>query len=324
MYNWENVRDIVNRFIDGLQFEREPRELYAPIRYTIEQSGKRVRPVLFLMAYNMYKDSIDEALYPAVAVETYHNYTLIHDDVMDRADIRRGKPTVCAKWGDIAAILSGDTMLVLAYEFLSHVPADKLPAMLSLFTETAREIGDGQQYDLGFETRDDVKEEEYMEMIRLKTSVLLAAALKLGGILAGAPAEDLENLYAYGERMGLAFQLQDDLLDVYADQSLFGKKIGGDICCNKKTFLLITAMNLASAEQLATMKQWMEKGEFDADAKIAYFTALYNELGVKEICEARIQALFDECDEYMSKISVAPEKKIYLKEFADSLLNRNL
>ena len=249
---------------------------------------------------------------------------LLGDDVMDRASIRRGKPTVCAKWGDTAAILSGDTMLVLAYEFLSHVPADKLPAMLSLFTETAKEIGDGQQYDLGFETRDDVKEEEYMEMIRLKTSVLLAAALKLGGILADAPAEDLENLYAYGERMGLAFQLQDDLLDVYADQALFGKKIGGDICCNKKTFLLITAMNLASAGQLATMKEWMEKSEFDADAKIAYFTNLYNELGVREICERRIQALFDECDGYMEKLSVAPEKKIYLKEFADSLLNRNL
>lgn len=324
MYSWNEIRNQINEFIDNLKFEREPYGLYEPIRYTISQGGKRVRPVLFLMAYNMYKDSLDEALYPAVAVETYHNYTLIHDDVMDRADIRRGKPTVCAKWGDIAAILSGDTMLVLAYEFLSHVPADKLPAMLSLFTATAREIGDGQQYDLGFETRDDVREEEYMEMIRLKTSVLLAAALKLGGILAGAPAEDLENLYAYGERMGLAFQLQDDLLDVYADQSLFGKKIGGDICCNKKTFLLITAMNLASAEQLATMKQWMEKSEFDADAKIAYFTALYNELGVKEICEARIQALFDECDEYMSRISVAPEKKRYLKEFADSLLNRNL
>ena len=324
MYNWEEIRDQVNRFIDGLEFEREPRELYAPIRYTIEQSGKRVRPVLFLLAYNMYKESLGEALYPAVAVETYHNYTLIHDDVMDRALIRRGKPTVCAKWGDTAAILSGDTMLVLAYEFLSHVPADKLPSMLSLFTSTAQEIGDGQQYDLDFETRDDVKEEEYMKMIRLKTSVLLAAALKLGGILADAPAEDLANLYSYGEKMGLAFQLQDDLLDVYADQSLFGKKIGGDICCNKKTFLLITAMNLASPEQLAVMKEWMEKEDFDADAKIAYFTSLYNELGVKEICEQRIQALFDECDEYMSRLSVAPEKKIYLKEFADSLLNRNL
>lgn len=324
MYKWEEIRDIVNEFIDNLQFEREPRELYAPIRYTLSQSGKRVRPVLFLMAYNMYRENVTEALYPAVAVETYHNYTLIHDDVMDRADIRRGKPTVCAKWGDTAAILSGDTMLVLAYEFLSHVPADKLPGMLALFTETAKEIGDGQQYDLDFENRDNVKECEYMEMIRLKTSVLLAAALKLGGMLAGASKDDLDALYAYGERMGLAFQLQDDLLDVYADQSLFGKKIGGDICCNKKTFLLITAMNLASPEQLALMKEWMEKKEFDAAEKIAFFTSVYNELGVREICEKRIQALFDECDEYMERLSVPAEKKLCLKAFADSLLNRNL
>lgn len=324
MYNWEETRDIVNEFIDKLEFEREPLELYAPIRYTLAQSGKRVRPVLFLMAYNIYKENIQEALYPAVAVETYHNYTLIHDDVMDRATIRRGKPTVCAKWGDTAAILSGDTMLVLAYEFLSHVPADKLPQMLSLFTETAKEIGDGQQYDLDFENRDNVPEEEYLEMIRLKTSVLLAAAMKLGGMLAGAPKEDLDNLYAYGETMGLAFQLQDDLLDVYADQSLFGKKIGGDICCNKKTFLLITAMNLASPEQLSKMKEWMAKSEFDADEKIAYFTSVYNELGVREICEQRIQSLFAKCDEYIDRVSVPEEKKKYLKEFANSLLDRNL
>ena len=324
MYNWTNLRDIVNEFIDKLEFEREPRELYAPVRYTLEQSGKRVRPVLFLLAYNMYKECVREALYPAVAVETYHNYTLIHDDVMDRAVIRRGKPTVCAKWGDTAAILSGDTMLVLAYEFLSHVPADKLPDMLSLFTETAKEIGDGQQYDLDFEKRDDVTEEEYMEMIRLKTSVLLAASLKLGAILAGAGETDLENLYKYGETMGLAFQLQDDLLDVYADEKLFGKKIGGDICCNKKTFLLITAMNLATPEQLARMKEWMEKKDFNAQEKIAWFTALYNELGVKEICERRIYELFAKCDAYMDGISVAEGKKVALKEFANTILNRNL
>ncbi len=324
MYNWEEIRDKVNEFIDKLEFEREPRELYAPIRYTLAQSGKRVRPVLFLMAYNIYKENIDEALYPAVAVETYHNYTLIHDDVMDRAEIRRGKPTVCAKWGDTAAILSGDTMLVLAYEFLSKVPADKLPAMLALFTETAKEIGDGQQYDLGFENRDDVREEEYLEMIRLKTSVLLASAMRLGAILAGANAEDQEALYKYGETMGLAFQLQDDLLDVYADQSLFGKKIGGDICCNKKTFLLITAMNLATPQQLAEMKVWMEKSDFDADEKVAYFTDMYNRLGVKEICEKRIESLFAECDEYIERVSVSADKKKFLKDFADSLLNRNL
>ncbi|MBR3976816.1 MAG: polyprenyl synthetase family protein [Bacteroidaceae bacterium] len=324
MYNWEEVRDAVNSFISRLEFEREPRELYAPIRYTLEQSGKRVRPVLLLMAYNIYKDKIEDALYPATAIETYHNYTLIHDDVMDRASIRRGKPTVCAKWGDTAAILSGDTMLVLAYEFLSHVPAEKLPRVLSLFTETAKEIGDGQQYDLDFENRDNVAEEEYMEMIRLKTSVLLASALKMGGILADAPESDLRNLYSYGEKMGLAFQLQDDLLDVYADEALFGKKIGGDICCNKKTFLLIKAMNLASREQLSQMKEWMEKSEFDAQEKIAFFTGIYNELGVKEACEKRIAELFEECDSYIEALSVPAERKAGLKAFADSLLNRNL
>ena len=324
MYNWENLRDAVNEFIDNLRFEREPRELYAPIRYTIEQGGKRVRPVLLLMSYNMYKYNIEEAMYPAVAIETYHNYTLIHDDVMDRASIRRGKPTVCAKWGDTAAILSGDTMLVLAYEFIANVPDDKLPAVLSLFTATAKEIGDGQQYDLDFEKRDDVKEEEYLEMIRLKTSVLLAASMKMGGILADAPKEDLELLYAYGETMGLAFQLQDDLLDVYADQALFGKKIGGDICCNKKTFLLITAMNLASPELLAEMKAWMEKSDFSAEDKISYFTAVYNKLGVREICEKRIEELFAKCDSYMDRISLPAEKKQNLKAFADSILNRNL
>lgn len=324
MYNWEETRDLVNGFIENLEFERKPRELYEPIRYTLSQSGKRVRPVLFIMAYNMYKECVDKALYPAVAMETYHNYTLIHDDVMDRAAIRRGKPTVCAKWGDTAAILSGDTMLVLAYEFLSHVPADKLPSMLALFTETAKEIGDGQQYDLDFEKRDDVREEEYLEMIRLKTSVLLAASLKLGGMLAGAPEDDLRNLYAYGETMGMAFQLQDDLLDVYADQSLFGKKIGGDICCNKKTFLLITAMNLASSQQLSAMKEWMSKEEFDEEEKITFFTGLYNELGVREICERRIQELFAKCDDYIAAISVPEEKKENLKAFANSILNRNL
>ena len=272
----------------------------------------------------MYKECVKDALYPAVAVETYHNYTLIHDDVMDRALIRRGKPTVCAKWGDTAAILSGDTMLVLAYEFLSHVPADRLPAMLALFTETAKEIGDGQQYDLDFEKRDDVTEQEYMEMIRLKTSVLLASALKLGGILAGASDTDLENLYKYGETMGLAFQLQDDLLDVYADESLFGKKIGGDICCNKKTFLLITALNLATPAQLAVMKEWMEKEQFNEQEKIACFTAIYNELGVREICEKRIQELFAKCDTYIDAISVDEAKKLSLKAFANTILNRNI
>lgn len=324
MYSSDELRRMVDSFIEELSFEREPLELYAPIRYTLSQSGKRVRPLLLLMAYNIYRQDVAPALYPAVAMETYHNYTLIHDDVMDRADIRRGMPTVCAKWGDTPAILSGDTMLVLAYEFISHVPGDRLPSMLSLFTETAKEIGEGQQYDLDFEKRDDVAENEYMEMIRLKTSVLLAASLKMGAILAGATADDQEALYGFGERMGLAFQLQDDLLDVYADEALFGKKIGGDICCNKKTFLLITAMNRASNEQLAAMKGWMEKTDYDPQQKISYFTSLYNELGVREACERRIKELFGECDSYISRLSVPEEKKECLRAFANELLNRNL
>ena len=324
MYSWEQAREALNTFIENLKFEREPQELYAPIRYTIAQSGKRVRPVLCLMAYNLYKENVEDILYPAVAMETYHNHTLIHDDVMDRATIRRGKPTVCAKWGDTPAILSGDTMLWLAYEFISHAPADKLRDALALFTETAKEVCDGQQYDIEFETREAVVESEYMEMIRLKTSVLIAASLKMGGVVAGASEADLQNLYAYGETFGLAFQLQDDLLDVYGDAALFGKKIGGDIRCNKKTFLLITAMNLASPSQLAVMKEWMEKDVFDEKEKIACFTAIYNELGVREICEKRIKELFDRCDAYIDGISVDEEKKSFLKKFADSILNRNI
>lgn len=324
MYSWEQIRDEVNRFIESIKFEREPLELYKPIRYTLAQSGKRVRPVLCLMAYNLYRDDITDALYPAVAMETYHNYTLIHDDVMDRADVRRGKPTVCAKWGDTAAILSGDTMLLLAYEFIAHAPAEKLHSMLGLFTETAKEVSDGQQYDLEFENRGDVTEAEYMEMIRLKTSVLIAASLKMGGIVAGASAEDLYNLYAYGETMGLAFQLQDDMLDVYGDAALFGKKIGGDIRCNKKTFLLIKAMETATPEQRAQMNAWMENPACDPDEKVAFFTDMYNKLGIKEICENRIGELFAKCDTYIENLSVDAARKVNLKQFADSLLNRNL
>lgn len=324
MYSWEQIRDEVNRFIESIKFEREPLELYKPIRYTLAQSGKRVRPVLCLMAYNLYRDDIADALYPAVAMETYHNYTLIHDDVMDRADVRRGKPTVCAKWGDTAAILSGDTMLLLAYEFIAHAPAEKLHSMLGLFTETAKEVSDGQQYDLDFENRGDVTEAEYMEMIRLKTSVLIAASLKMGGIVAGASAEDLHNLYAYGETMGLAFQLQDDMLDVYGDAALFGKKIGGDIRCNKKTFLLIKAMEMATPEQRAQMNAWMENPACDPDEKVAFFTDMYNKLGIKEICENRIGELFAKCDTYIENLSVDAARKVNLKQFADSLLNRNL
>lgn len=322
MYSWEELRNKVNGFISNLKYAREPLALYEPITYTIAQGGKRVRPVALLMAYNLYKEDVEKALYPAVAMETYHNYTLIHDDVMDKATIRRGQPTVWTKWGENEAILSGDTMFVLAYEFLAHVDSDKLPAALALFNEMAKEIGEGQQYDMEFETRGNVTEEEYINMIRLKTSVLIANCMKLGAMLAGASQEDADNLYRYGETVGLAFQLQDDLLDVYGDAAVFGKKIGGDICCNKKTFLLIKAMELASPQQRKELEEWMAQENFDADAKIEYFTSLYNSLGVRTLCEERIAALFANCDSYLDAVSVSPERKSIIKSFADSLLNR--
>ena len=322
MYTWEELRDKVNLFIDNLKFEREPCELYAPIRYTLEQSGKRVRPVLFLMAYNLYKESVEDALYPAVAMETYHNYTLIHDDVMDRADIRRGKPTVCAKWGDVPAILSGDTMLVLAYEFLAHVPTEKLPSMLALFTETAKQIGDGQQYDIEFETRDNVAEDEYLEMIRLKTSVLLATALQMGAYIAGADEQAQDALYQFGIHIGLAFQIQDDILDVWGDPATFGKAIGGDIACNKKTFVTLTALQMADEESRHALHTWLNQTLQDNAQKIAEVTAIYDRLAVRTECEKQVMKLTQLA---LAHLDVLPQNEATdeLRKLAEKLYTRN-
>jgi geranylgeranyl diphosphate synthase type II len=227
------ILKLVNDYLSQLPYERKPKSLYEPVEYVLSIGGKRIRPVLALMGYNLWKEDPESILMPAVGLETYHNYTLLHDDLMDQADMRRGHETVHRRWDANKAILSGDSMLVLAYQRMQQVPADKLPAVLNLFTETALEIGEGQEYDMSFETRNDVTEDEYIEMIRLKTSVLLACALKMGALLADAPHEDAERLYRVGELVGLAFQLQDDLLDVYVDPAVFGKAIGGNITSNK-------------------------------------------------------------------------------------------
>ena len=275
-----------------------------------------------MLAYNMYRDDVERIMEPAVGLETYHNYTLLHDDLMDNADVRRGMPTVHRRWNANTAILSGDSMLVVAYQRVAQCPAEQLKTVLDLFTETALEIGEGQQYDMDFETRTDVTEAEHIEMIRLKTSVLLACAVKMGAILAGASDDDAANLYAFGEKLGLAFQLQDDLLDVYGDPKVFGKAIGGDITSNKKTYMLINAFQLANEEQKAELMRWITAEEFDKAEKIAAVTEIYNQIGIRELCEKKINAFFDEARAFLDKINVAEERKQQLRRFTDQMLHR--
>lgn len=322
MYTSEELLSKVNQFLADLPYDRRPSSLYAPIRYVLSMGGKRIRPVLMLLAYQLYKDDPASILMQAVALETYHNYTLLHDDLMDNADLRRGHETVHKKWNANQAILSGDSMLVLAYERMAQCPKEKLANVLAVFTETALEIGEGQQYDIDFEHRTDVSEEEYIEMIRLKTSVLLACALKIGGILADAPAGDLENLYKFGEQMGLAFQLQDDYLDVYGDSKVFGKAIGGDITSNKKTYMLINAFNKANDAQRAELMRWVTAKEFDRQEKVTAVTNLYNEIGIDRLAQKKIAYYFDESKKYLNALQVPEERKAELRAYAEKMMFR--
>ena len=318
----EELYEKVNTFIDKLAYNREPKSLYDPIKYVLSLGGKRIRPVLMLLGYNLWKDDPERILMPAVAVETYHNYTLLHDDLMDNADKRRGHDTVHKKWDANTAILSGDAMLVVAYQRLASVDQTKLKPVIDLFTETALEIDEGQQFDIDFENRSDVKEEEYIEMIRLKTSVLLACALKIGAILANAPVTDAEALYKFGEQLGLAFQLQDDLLDVYGDTKVFGKEIGGDIMCNKKTFMLINAFNRANDAQLKELQKWCSGEKFDRKEKVAAVTHLYDEIGIRQLCEAKIEYYFEESKKWLDKVSVPEERKAHLRAYINQMMKR--
>lgn len=324
MFATKDLLTKVNQYIATWHYSRQPKGLYEPIEYVLSLGGKRLRPVLMLMAYNLYKEDVDTILPSAVGLETYHNYTLLHDDLMDRADMRRNKPTVHKLWNDNTAILSGDTMLVLAYQQMGQSRAACLKEVLDIFSRTALEIGEGQQYDMEFETRDDVTEEEYIEMIRLKTSVLLAAALKIGAVLAGAPAEDADRLYDYGIQVGLAFQLQDDYLDVYGDEAVFGKKIGGDILCNKKTYMLINALQRADEGRRAELRRWIEARDYRPEEKIRAVTALYDAIGIRELCDRKIAGYFERAGQILETVQVDAARKTVLEEFVASLMHRNV
>ena len=313
---------IVNEGLESLPYERKPASLYDPIRYVLSLGGKRIRPVLMLLGYNLFKEKPEDILMPALGLETYHNYTLLHDDLMDNADMRRGQLTVHKKWDDNTAILSGDSMLVLAYQRVAECDAAHLPQVLELFTETALEIGEGQQYDMDFETRNDVTEDEYIEMIRLKTSVLLACALKMGAILGDASQEDADLLYQFGEKIGLAFQLQDDLLDVYGDPKVFGKAIGGDITSNKKTYMLINAVNRANAQQRAELMRWIEAKEFNRAEKVAAVTRLYDEIGIRKLCEEKINFYFEQGKKLLEQVHVDSARKEQLRQYTNEMMHR--
>lgn len=322
MFTVSQLSETINRHIGELKFLRNPQGLYDPVTYVLSIGGKRLRPVLMLMAYNLYKEQVSDIFNPATGIEIYHNYTLLHDDLMDRADRRRGKPTVHKVWNDNTAILSGDAMLVLAYQFMAQVPAEHLKEIMNLFSLTALEICEGQQMDMDFEQRMDVSEEEYLEMIRLKTSVLLASSLKIGALLGGASSEDANALYNFGINMGMAFQLKDDFLDVYGDTSTFGKNIGGDILCNKKTYLLIKALEKADAEQNNVLKHWLEAKEFDPASKIAAITAVYNQIGIKEYSEAKMAEYNAKALESLQAVRVEEGRKTELKNLLQELMYR--
>lgn len=318
----DEILKMVNEFLDHLSYDRKPESLYEPIKYVLSMGGKRIRPTLMLLAYNLYKENPEDILMNACALETYHNYTLLHDDLMDNADMRRGHLTVHKKWNNNTAILSGDSMLVLAFQRMMQCDTKHLKDILDLFTVTALEIGEGQQYDMEFETRNDVKEEEYIEMIRLKTSVLLACALKIGAILADASAEDADNLYKFGEQMGLAFQLQDDYLDVYGDSKVFGKEIGGDITSNKKTYMLINAFNKANDAQRKELTRWVSARDFDRNEKVDAVTRLYNEIGIDQLAQDKIAYYFAQSKKFLDAVNVPEEKKEELRKYAQKMMKR--
>ena len=313
--------------ISRLDIGQNPSELYDPIHYLLSLGGKRIRPVLCLLTYSLFKSDWEKQVPAALSVEIFHNFTLMHDDIMDKAPLRRGKQTVHEKWNDNIAILSGDVMLVNAYQYLNKVKGLSLEAfqhLLGRLSRIAAEVCEGQQFDMNFESRDDVAVEEYIEMIRLKTSVLIGFSMEMGGLLASAPAEVSDSLYRIGETIGLGFQLKDDLLDVYGDPEKFGKQPGGDILANKKTYLLIKAFEKASGSTLASLEKWVDATDYDAAEKVQAVTAIYDSLGLKAETEAVIASYFDAAFMEIQSLAISEEQKSALVKFMSGLVDREV
>lgn len=316
------MKELIENALKAIAYPTCPEGLYEPIAYVLDGGGKRIRPTLLLMAYSLYRDDIAEAMPAAVGIETYHNHTLLHDDLMDHADMRHGRATVHKKWDANTAILSGDTMLIMALEHVMRCKSPHTHEVLALMVHSAREIGEGQQYDINFESRTDVSVDEYIEMIRLKTSVLLGCATKMGAVLAGAPKDDADALYAFAERIGLAFQLQDDYLDVYGDPAVFGKKIGGDILCGKKTYLMTRALQTADKTTAERLLALLADNDMAADEKISAVTAIYNALGIPALTLQAIDAFYADARRCLDRVQLPQGATDGLWQYAQSLLGR--
>ncbi len=324
MKSTKELVSLIQERVNGLTFGTQPAGLYDPLLYTMSLGGKRVRPLLCLMAYNLFKEDVETALEPAMGIELFHNFTLLHDDVMDRSFMRRGKPCVHVKWDENTAILSGDALQVVSYQYVAQAPSECLQECLDLFSRTALEVCEGQSYDMLFESRMEVGEDEYLEMIRLKTAVLLACSLKMGAIIAGACKNDAQALYDFGIHIGIAFQIKDDLLDVWGDPAVFGKAIGGDIMCNKKTFLLINALKRVEGEERAQLLHYMTSDDIERAEKVAAVKGLYESLRVREECEAKMNYHQQLAMQALASLSVEAGKSAYLKDLAESMMKRQM
>ncbi len=326
IYPIEELQNKVNREIENriaLLNLRKPAGLYEPVSYSFVGGGKRLRPLLLMMSFNMFSEETEAALPAAVALEFFHNFTLLHDDIMDKAEVRRNKPTVHIEYSENKAILSGDAMAFLSYQYLMECRSERLFEVIELFTQTALQVCEGQQYDMDFEKREEVLEKEYLEMIRLKTAVLIGCSLKAGAMLAGAPEETVVQLYEMGINLGLAFQVQDDWLDAFGNQQSFGKRIGGDILTEKKTYLLIKAFEKASDIEKVDLINWLNAGNHYAEEKIRSVVRIYEQLGIRQIAEEKTSFFFSKVFEILNNIPIDNSRKVQLFNLIENMQKRN-
>jgi len=324
MYTENEIRELINKALSNTVTRNTPIELYEPILYSISVGGKRIRPTLCLLCYNLFKQTIDNnVIMPAIGIEVFHGFTLIHDDIMDNADVRRNHATVHKKWSDNTAILSGDAMCIESYRLIAQTDKNYLLPILEVFSKTAAQVCEGQQFDMIFEKKSLITETDYLTMIGLKTAALIAASAKIGAIVADASAVDCENLYMFGYNLGMAFQIQDDVLDIYGNPAVFGKTIGGDIASNKKTFLLVSALQKTQGEKFERLEALLKDGKLPNDKKFNEIKTIFDECGVKQIAETKVNEYFDNAIKYLEKIKIAQQRKENIIKFINELINRN-